>query len=232
MNRGIPGLLILLVCAMMVCETAAGELVHVPYGTAVAIDGTIGAEEWAGAHHIELTRSTELLLKHDGDWLYAGVRTGELGMFVGNICVIRNMCLHIHHSSAALGTATYRWGRSTPLWILARPFDWRCRTLGFSSFAVRERERFLAEEGWVASISYLGRPAEMEFQIAASDRSLLVWLVLLPASGADLLDWPEIQDQETFPGPIPDEFHLELGSWARLILDAAPLTAQEHAHSE
>ncbi len=194
MNRDPCKILVLLICAIAPMSVMAEAPIPVPYGTAVSVDGTMNAEEWADACSIELPRSTEVLLKHDGESLYAGIRTDELGMFVGNLCVIRDSFLDIYHSSAALGTATYLREQSTSSWILAREFNWRCRTLGFSPSAVQARERFLADEGWVASISYLGRLDEMEFRLVTSDTSLLVWLVLLPSSGASLLSWPVMPD--------------------------------------
>jgi len=226
MNRNTCKVLVLLICAIAPMSVMAEAPISVPYGTAVSVDGTMNAEEWADASRVELPRSAELWLKHDHDSLYVGIRASELGMFVGNLCVIRDSFLDIYHSSAALGTATYRWEPTPSSWILARQFSWRCRRLGFSPAAVQERERFFADEGWVASISYLGRPDEMEYQLTVPCEPMCVWLALLPSSGGELLYWPEIADQDIFPGPIPEQAHIGLDSWARLILEPAPAVAR------
>jgi len=225
----VKGLAILLVVIMPAVIVAAEPIIHVPHGTPATIDGTVDAEEWADAVRIELPRSTWLLLKHDGDSMYMGIVADEMGMFVGNVCILDDDRFYIYHASAALGTAMYQWNPSTVTWILASDFVWRCRALGFSSTAVRQREQFLADEGWVASISYLGDPEEMEFRVTASSSSLLVWLALLPAYGGDLLNWPEIPGQDLFPGPIPGETMLEPDGLAHLILDPADVEPAEHA---
>ncbi|MBN1858176.1 hypothetical protein JW848_03110 [Candidatus Bipolaricaulota bacterium] len=210
------GVVFVLVAGCGLTAAAEGPL-YIPQGQAATIDGTIHEQEWADALSVELPRSVTLHLKHRDGWLYIGIRADQLGMFVGNVCVIRDHELYILHSSAALGTAVYQWTGSA--WTLARDFVWRCRALGFSPAAIQDRQSFLEQEGWLASISYLGVPEEMEYQVSVSDSSLLTWIVLLPGSGALLLNWPEIVDQDLFPGPIPGETLLGLGAWARLILE-------------
>ena len=210
-------LLFILLTACGLTAAATEPPLYVPLGRAAVIDGTMDEQEWADALRVELPRSVTLRLKHDGTFLYIGIRAATLGLFVGNLCIIDDVSLRILHSSAALGTAVYRWTGTG--WTLAENFVWQCRSRGFSQAAVRDRQSFLDQEGWLASISYVGVAEEMEYQVSVSEASLLAWIVLLPGSGAPLLNWPEIPDQDVFPGPIPDQASIGLGAWARLILE-------------
>jgi hypothetical protein len=105
--------------------------IGVPRRSAPVLDGTLSPDEWAGAHEAGLTGGGTLLLMHDGDYLYLGLR-GESDS-VGSICVTRGNELAILHSSMGVGTAEYKqteedWQRTRSFvwtWWAGRTIPWR-----------------------------------------------------------------------------------------------------------
>jgi hypothetical protein len=135
--------------------------VTAPRGVAT-LDGTFSDGEWTGAYTAPLTSGGEVRLMHDGGYLYLGVQ--RRGALVVTVCLDRGDSMAVLHSSAALGTATYR--RAQSGWNLARGFTWELRDSTMSAAAQQEREAFLQREGWVATIAYLGADTDTEFKIA------------------------------------------------------------------
>ena len=98
-----------------------------------------------------------------GGYLYLGIRSATREAFATNIYVEDNDQVRILHASAALGTAIYQQG--TDSWEQTRAFDWKCRGSSNSEAAVAARAAYLQDERWVAGISLMGTPNELEYQI-------------------------------------------------------------------
>ena len=203
----------------VIASAAASDLdVLIPLGSASTLDGVLEEGEWDDALAVLLDDSTTLFMKHADGLLYLGIRAPEMG--VGNLCIVRDGEVRVLHSSAALGTAIYEYVEDT--WQLKQDFVWRCRGRGFSSAAVEQREEFFETEGWLATISYLGTPEEMEYKVLLDEESLRMFYVYLPASNPTaILSWPASVAQNVIPGPIPLVAHLDLAQWAIVTLGIA-----------
>lgn len=190
---------------------------RVPEGSPIAEDGIMELEEWSGALAVEFGEGATLRLKHGDGFLFIGLETQE--PVVGNVLLQAGDNLRILHSSAALGTAIYE--RSESLWQRTRDFIWQCRSRMLTGSAVQQRNAFLEEEGWVASITYMGEGNHLEYEIASAESIERLALVLLPSSHpADIFTWPEELTQDLFPGPIRAIATIDPKQWASLNLES------------
>ena len=178
--------------------------VMVPRGGAT-LDGTLSAGEWSGAYVALLTGGGQVLLMHDGGYLYLGVQRREA--LVVTVCLDRGDSVAVFHSSAALGTAAFR--RAQNRWNLTRGFTWELRDSTMSTAAQREREAFLLREGWVATNAYVGAGTDTEFKIAIpSGRARLAVVPMSVGQNYEETAW--------WPGRLAD------GCRARALLTGAP----------
>ena len=154
-----------------------------PLGRPATLDGRLSPEEWDGAHVEELTGGGELLFMVSEGYLYLGIRARAMGY--GSICLSQGDQVSILHSSAALGSSAYE--RDAEGWHRTRQFSWCCRL----SDEGKERDSLLQQEGWAASIAYLGVENEMEYQIAMEEGSLTLAVVYQEGHNqASALWWP------------------------------------------
>ena len=216
------GLLVIVILGAFVAHAARfdgeGEIT-VPQGRAVLIDGVIESEEWADAVLITIDSQADLYLKHADGFLLLGLVTQK--PIVGNVLVQTGSEVRILHSSAALGTAVYH--EDSDLWIRTKDFVWRCRSRMLTESALAQRDVFLQEEGWLASITYMGEYNHLEYQIADSDTIAKLALVLLTAAQpSDFLVWPQDMIQDIFPGPIPAVGQLHPKHWPQLTMIPEP----------
>ena len=133
--------------------------VSVPRSRAVVIDGTLEEGEWRGSAVVKRPEG-DVLLRHDGKYLYIGVRTARRGF--PSVCVMRGTTVRVMHASFALGDVVY--AKKDAMWKLGAPFDWDRPTSGGDSDP--QRARFLAERGWLGSTVPMGNPRHAEMQIA------------------------------------------------------------------
>lgn len=193
--------------------------VQVPLGTEPILDGTIAADEWADAMTVELSPESTLFLKHSAEYLYLAFRATTMG--VPSPLVVRGDEVQVLHASAALGTAIY--AQESATWRMQQAFEWQCRRQGFSTSAVAERERFLAQEGWLGTIGYLGAPTEFEYMLLLDEEPIRMLVLFMEAADPiQLLSWPVPADEasdylEIITGPIPDEVTFDLDQWAILF---------------
>ncbi len=164
-----------------------GLTIDVPRGNPPTLDGTLSSDEWSGAQKTELAGGGELLLVHDGSYLYLGIRAKANG--VGSICVAQGDEIAILHASMALGTAIYK--KVEEGWRRTRNFSWSCRDTIDSPQAQAERIEHLQKDHWLANNMGMGTPEEMEFQIAIPEGSLRLAVTYLEISGlgSDSVVW-------------------------------------------
>lgn len=194
----------------------AGLIVTVSDGTPPTLDGTMSAEEWSDAKLERFSDGSELLLKHHDGYLYLGIRAKTPGMIVGNIFVDHGDRVLILHSSAALGTAVYE--KRSDGWDRTQDFVWRCRNSGDSPSAQAAREAFFQEEDWLADISYMGVPEELEYKIAMPDGSLRLAVTFTPASDVSVrVYWPPALADDCVVAPqgeFPTTMQFSPSTWA------------------
>ncbi len=190
----------------------------VPDGNSPVIDGTISSDEWGDAVVEMLSDGSDLMLMHDHEFLYVGVRLQNPGLIVGNIFVDLGDDVIVLHSSAALGTAIY--SKDDGIWNRTQNFVWRCRSTSDSASAVAEREKFLQDEGWVANNSYMGTPNELEYKIKIIQESMRLAVTLIPANDIDTrIYWPiDLDDDCILPtsGGLLATLSFLLDHWAAL----------------
>lgn len=190
--------------------------IQVPLGSPATIDGFIAPGEWDGALVTELTNGGELLLMHDGGDLFLGIRARDQGY--GSICVVQDNQVSILHASAALGSAIFE--KEDDAWHRTQQFSWCCRSLEDSP----ERQALFETEGWMASISYMEPPEEMEYQITMGEEPLTLAVVYQEGRHRDTaLWWPETLDDDclglvTRPGDLPEQLEFSPKSWVTLVV--------------
>jgi hypothetical protein len=137
----------------------------VPGGNEATIDGVLSPEEWDPAYQTELIGGGELLLMHEGGYLYLGIRAKPEP--VTSICLDRGDRVSILQSSAAIGTATYQQGDE--VWEMIRGFKWCCREIMDSPQAQELRSEHLQQNNWMASNGRMGAVEDVEYKIGMPD---------------------------------------------------------------
>lgn len=139
----------------------SGAPISVPRAGAVVIDGTLEETEWSGSTVVRRPEG-DLLLRHDGKYLYIGIRAARRGF--PSVCFARGESVRVVHASFALGDVVYE--RTGAKWRLGAPFTWEPLARPSSSDSDQRRARFLAEHGWIGSTVPMGNPHHAEMQIA------------------------------------------------------------------
>lgn len=139
----------------------ATATISVPRSAAVVIDGTLEEAEWRGSTVVKRPEG-DLLLRHDGKYLYIGVRSARRGF--PSVCLMRGSTVRIVHASFALGDVIY--AKRGTKWQLGAPFAWESPERPLGSGGDQRRARFLAERGWIGSTVPMGNPRHAEMQIA------------------------------------------------------------------
>jgi hypothetical protein len=164
-------------------------IVEVPPGTPATIDGTFSPGEWDDAMLFTIDAARKLYLMHRDGYLYLGIDSGTMGY--GSICIAQDDQISILHASAALGMAVFE--RDGSGWQRIRQFSWCCRE---TSPGPRQTQH-LQEEGWLASIGYMGVSDEMEYQIAMPEGGLTMAVVYQAGrSVTGALRWPDTIDDD------------------------------------
>jgi hypothetical protein len=205
-----------LIIPLGVSAQGTTPLVDVPAGIPVVTDGVMQLDEWPDALVIPIQEGVSLHLKHaNGSLLLALETTVTVAV---NVLASMNDQIRIMHSSAALGTATYVQGDE--IWNRELDFVWRCRNRTMSAAAIAQRELFLMEEGWLASITYQGTLNHVEYEIQDARSISQLMLVIIPASDPSAyFQWPSGVEQDILPGLIPATGHMDLSQWATLAVE-------------
>jgi hypothetical protein len=226
-----PVTLIALAAIVVVEEDGSSRdeaTITVPRSRAVVIDGTLEEAEWRGSAVVRRPDG-DVLLRHDGKYLYIGVRTARRGF--PSVCFARGDTVRVAHASFALGEVVYtRHGTS---WRLGAPFAWEApaRTLGPE--ADQRRARFLAEHGWTGSTLAMGNPRHAEMQIALDQldpRELRIGVAFFmedEGRGEGVASWPralrdDCVNDRLVRGYAPERLTFRKKSWTKLSLAPAP----------
>jgi len=165
-----------------------------PPGNPPVLDGQISAGEWDGALRQEFTDGGELLLMHSDGYLYVAVRTNFTAPadVVSAVCLARGDQVFILHSSASLGTAVFQ--RDGAQWQATQTFDWALNELSEDpAEAEQQRQIYLAENRWLATLGTATTTGEVEYQIAVPEEQFsLAMAYLLPprTSRLEAAWWP------------------------------------------
>lgn len=175
-------------------ETLAHLALSATAGDPPVLDGQISPGEWNDALHQEFTGGGELLLMHSDGYLYLAVRTNFATPtdVVSAVCLAHGDQVSILHSSASLGTAIFE--RNSAQWQATQTFDWALNELSADpAEAERQRQTFLTENRWLATLGTATTTGEVEYQIAVPEEPFSLALAyLLPprASRLEAAWWP------------------------------------------
>jgi len=209
-------------------------------GNPPTLDGTLSPGEWDGARREVFSDGSELLLMQNGGYLYLGIRAHIRNVSVWSVCLDRGDEIAVLHSSAALGTAVYK--RTESGWQRARTFAWTLRDTSNSETAHQGRKQFLEEEGWLASLGTMGKPEEVEFQLAMPKGMLRLALAFLLPPGFDKAAyWPAGPDDDPgnmdlLRGDAPAQARFSPEQWPLVMVDGSgiaeppPTPASEATH--
>jgi hypothetical protein len=202
----------------------------VPRSRPIVIDGTLEESEWRGSAVVRRPEG-DVLLRHDGRYLYIGVRAVRRGF--PSVCFARGETVRVAHSSFALGDVVYT--KNGTSWRLGAPFAWEhpARTLGPE--ADQQRARFLAEHGWLGSTVVRGHPHHAEIQIALDQldpRDLRIGVAFFmedDGRGERIVSWPramrdDCDNDRLVRGYAPEQLTFRKKTWTKLRL--APAQAE------
>lgn len=194
---------------------------EVPQENSPLIDGSLSPGEWDAAREESFRGGSRLFLLTDSKYLYLGIRSNFAGKVMGNVFIQRGDTISILHTSGALGTAIYQQGPED--WRLIQDFTWQCRDTSNSQAIPVECNAFLDQEGWLGSMSYMGNPEELEYQIelTADPMHVLVVFENLEYAGLKYL-WPaqvEINSGELTHGYSPATLSFTPEEWAEITVN-------------
>jgi hypothetical protein len=212
----------LLWIVVVAARTAVGqEPIAVPRRPAATIDGVLGDAEWHGAAARRTADGSEVLLMHDGRFLFLGVRAAKPG-FV-SACVVRNDTVRVLHASAALGDVAYVPQDTT--WRLASRFVWGMRAREMNDDTRQRQRQYLDSAGWLGSTMQLS-PAGKELQVPLDlmlrgDERLAFGYYL--ANDGPVIPFPQTlsdgcRDQRVVSGFLPETVRFSSRDWARLAI--------------
>jgi len=144
--------------------------------------------------------------------LYLAVKTLNIGAV--NLAIQNEDQVRILHSSAALGSAIYE--KRGDGWHLTQNFSWCCR----STISFDESEQLFQDEGWLATIGYLGAPGEVEFQLVLPDGEVKVAVSNISADSS-VSFWPEDLSQsavEQLRGERNEFEDFLIDQWVTIII--------------
>jgi hypothetical protein len=212
---------LILFAAFCSLPAAAATTVRVPRAKAPVVDGTISPGEWDRARVEKLAGGGDVLLQHDGEYLYVAIRVTGTG--IGSLCVPHGpKGVAVLHASAAIDAAVYE--AAGQEWRPVRKFDFKVRDTGASPEAMRQRAAFLADQGWFANTSQQGS-AEREYQIAwklGDAKGLPLAVTYLTFPGEKLYKWPAgLDDASANPqlvmGYLPETLRFDFAKWALVV---------------
>jgi hypothetical protein len=198
--------------------------ISVPRARGVVIDGTLDDTEWRGSAIVRRPEG-DVLLRHDGKYLYIGVRS--VGRGFPSVCFARGELIRVAHASYALGDVIYT--KSGTTWKLGAPFAWEKTAPTSDSEADQRRARFLIEHGWVASTMPMGKPRNAEMQIALDQldprdpRISVAFFMEDEGRGEGIAAWPrgrrdDCANDRLVRGYAPERLSFKKKTWTKLTL--------------
>jgi hypothetical protein len=187
---------------------------------AITLDGRVDEAEWKAASSQPLEGGGTVQLMVRDNLLYLGIRGPAVGM--AHVCVGSSEEVRVLHLSAAVGSAVYR--RTGDAWKLQTPFSWSLRDTALTGPPADARTAYLQKEGWVGTVSRMGRNTDREVIIDRtrfqSPLRLSVAYVATTASGEPgaVSRWPDLRDsctdQKMVAGHLPDTAKFLVNDWA------------------
>ena len=202
--------------ALLFAEQSTGGAAP-PQG--ITLDGRVDETEWKAASSQPLEGGGTVQLMFGGNLLYVGIRGPAAG--TAHVCVGSGDEVRILHVSAAVGSALYR--QSGGAWTLQTPFSWSLRETGLTGAPADARTAYLRKEGWVGTVSRMGRDTDRELVIDRSRfrsplRLAVAYVTTTSGGVGGVSRWPDLRDncsdQRTVAGHLPDTAKFLVNDWA------------------
>ena len=194
-----------------------GSQLALPRAATPVIDGTAAEAEWKAAWRTT-QHDTTLLLLHDGEDIYAAVKSPAYA--ITSIYVARGNELKILHASAAIGDAVYR-RDAQAAWRLQTRFAFT-RYKSPDDLIARGRG-FFDEHAWLSSHMRIGAPGDTEFRMQgrAIEGARVAVTYYDPDRRSVLLAFPagltgDVVSHELQAGFVPEVVRIQPESWVTL----------------
>ena len=170
----------------LVYAQTPAEIVHVPRGKAVMVDGKIGAEEWSDAAEVKIPGGSRLYTKTSGEFVYLAVqfpagRSGFTDVYIAS----EDGSIHDLHASAKLGErqlAGGKWPEWTNWW---NNHGWVANVSQVESF---ERRTFIpadVREYQIERSRIVGREWRLMLDMSMESQGTEYTVLRFPASVSD-----------------------------------------------
>ena len=219
-DRWLVSVLILAIGAASLAAGASGPHLVVPRSDAPRLDGILGEADWGAGAQVALDAGGHARYLHDGARLYVAVQGPVAGW--SHVYLASGDTVRVLHASAALGSVRYvRSADGT--WQTDEAFAYELRDTSLSPAAEEGRARYLAEHGWVASLSGMGEPGAQEYAIDLARLGPEPRIAIVQAGDAAApTGWPVLTDGTRDPvlvrGDAPTPLSFDLDAWATLEL--------------
>ena len=217
---------ILSVISTVRAQTVKNETIKIAAGRAVVIDGKIEEKEWQDASSFALSGGGRVFFKHDGEYLYVGVRGLKKGWSHLYLSQGETAGVTVMHASAALGMTLYAPDKSN-LWQPASTFAWDLRDRALTAETRKKMTDYLARNFWAANNNNMTDLPEIEFQVKprnASDKTLYV-AVVYAADAKNPQFFPATLKDDTIKeelvyGSTPNNLKFAPKEWAKISLES------------
>ncbi len=128
------------------------------------LDGSISTEESQQLTTIGKNGSNLMLIDQSSEnYLRVTIKSGALYVASLCACTSKNEVL-VLHASAALGDQTYT--QESGSWTTGDVFNWEVREGEMTPAAIKKRQDYFEQKGWVANTMHMGNNGETEFFIS------------------------------------------------------------------
>jgi hypothetical protein len=200
------------------------ETIKLTQSGSVTIDGKIEGSEWKDSSEFDLTGGGKVYLKHDGEYLFVGVRGVKKGWSHLYLNQGETTDVAVMHASAALGMTVYTAGKNN-LWQPSNPFAWDLRERTINTETQKKMADYLAKNFWVANNNNMTDSPEIEFQVKPRDFTKPLYVAVVYAADAKnpqyfpaWLKDDTIKEQLVY-GNTPNDLNFDRELWAKIVLE-------------
>jgi hypothetical protein len=185
----------------------------------VTLDGRVDEAEWKAASTQPMEGGGTVQLMVRDNVLYLGIRGPAEG--TAHVCVGSGDEVRILHVSAAVGSAVFR--KAGDAWKLQSPFSWSLRETALTGAPADARMAYLQKEGWVGTVSRMGRNTDREVIIDRTKfksplRLAVAYVATTGGAPGGVSRWPDTRDtctdQRAVAGSLPDTGRFLVNDWA------------------
>jgi hypothetical protein len=213
----------IIILSVFITSQAQNTIKITPSG-AITVDGKIGEAEWKDAAAFDMTGGGRVFFKHDGEYLFVGVRGTEKGWSHLYVNQGETTDVAVMHASAALGMTVYAADKNN-LWQSSNPFAWDLRDRAITAATNKKMTDYLAKNFWVANNNNMTSLPEIEFQVKPRNAGKPLYVAVVYASDAkNPLFFPgglkdDTVKEELVYGSTPNDLKFARDSWAKIILE-------------